>query len=147
MCRRIRRVLNVESGLNDGIATPFVNLFIAGAVAAEIAHSESVGGAAVDLLIGVGVGLAVGLLGAASFYATQRWGWSAPAYRAFGVLGLALVAYALTIEVGGNGFVGAFVGGLAFGSLITATDHMSSTSPKTPANCSRCSSGSCSAPP
>ena len=29
----------------------------------------------------------------------------------------------LTIEVGGNGFVGAFVGGLAFGSLITATDH------------------------
>ena len=26
---RIRRALNVESGLNDGIATPFVTLFIA----------------------------------------------------------------------------------------------------------------------
>ena len=35
---RVRRVLNVESGLNDGIATPFVNLFIAGAVAAEVAQ-------------------------------------------------------------------------------------------------------------
>src|SRR4029453_9532238 len=30
---RIRRVLNVESGLNDGIATPFVLLFIALATA------------------------------------------------------------------------------------------------------------------
>ena len=29
---RIRRALNVESGLNDGIATPFVTLFIAAAV-------------------------------------------------------------------------------------------------------------------
>ena len=29
---RVRRLLNVESGLNDGIATPFVNLFLAGAI-------------------------------------------------------------------------------------------------------------------
>ena len=32
---RIRRLLNIESGLNDGIATPFVNLFLAGAVTTE----------------------------------------------------------------------------------------------------------------
>ena len=32
---RIRRVLNVESGLNDGIATPFVGIFLAGAAASE----------------------------------------------------------------------------------------------------------------
>ena len=32
---RIRRALNVESGLNDGIATPFVLLFLAFATAAE----------------------------------------------------------------------------------------------------------------
>ena len=31
----VRRLINVESGLNDGIATPFVNLFIAGAVTTE----------------------------------------------------------------------------------------------------------------
>jgi sodium/hydrogen antiporter len=120
---RVRRVLNVESGLNDGIATPFVNLFIAGAVAEEVAHAQGVGGAAVDLLIGAGVGLGIGLSGAVLLRATQRWGWSAPAFRQFAVLGLALVAYALTIEAGGNGFVGAFVGGLAFGSITPASDE------------------------
>ena len=50
-------------------------------------------------------------------HATRRWGWSAPAFRAFGALGLALMAYAVAIEAGGNGFVGAFIGGLAFGSI------------------------------
>ncbi len=119
---RVRRVLNVESGLNDGIATPFVNLFIAGAVAQEVAHAQGVGGAAVDLAIGAGVGLGIGLLGAASLHATRRWGWSAPAFRAFGVLGLALMAYGVAIEAGGNGFVGAFIGGLAFGSMTPASD-------------------------
>ncbi len=43
---RVRRLLNVESGLNDGIATPFVNLFLAGAVTTEMIHSTSVLGAA-----------------------------------------------------------------------------------------------------
>jgi NhaP-type Na+/H+ or K+/H+ antiporter len=119
---RIRRVLNVESGLNDGIATPFVNLFIAGAVAEEVAHAQGVGGAAVDLLIGVGVGVIIGLIGAALLRATQQRGWSAPAFRQFAVLGLALIAYAVTIEAGGNGFVGAFVGGLAFGSITPPAD-------------------------
>ena len=32
---RIRRALNIESGLNDGIATPFVLLFLAYAAATE----------------------------------------------------------------------------------------------------------------
>ena len=39
---RIRRALNVESGLNDGIATPFVTLFIA-IVAAEEASATGTG--------------------------------------------------------------------------------------------------------
>jgi NhaP-type Na+/H+ or K+/H+ antiporter len=39
------------------------------------------------------------------------------------VLGLALFAYAVSIEAGGNGFVGAFVGGLAFGSITPAADE------------------------
>ena len=38
---RIRRVLNVESGLNDGIATPVVLVAIAGAATAE--HAASTG--------------------------------------------------------------------------------------------------------
>jgi sodium/hydrogen exchanger family protein len=38
---RIRRALNVESGLNDGIATPLVTLFIAIVVAEDLAYCTS----------------------------------------------------------------------------------------------------------
>jgi sodium/hydrogen antiporter len=119
---RVRRILNVESGLNDGIITPVVNLFIAGAVAAEVANAQGVGDAVVDLLIGAGVGVGVGLAGAALMQASERAKWSAPAFRTLAVLGLAVVAYAAAIQAGGNGFVGAFVGGLAFGSVTPAND-------------------------
>ncbi len=34
------------------------------------------------------------------------------------MLALALLAYTLSIECGGNGFIGAFVGGLAFGTVM-----------------------------
>ena len=39
----VRRTLNVESGLNDGIATPFVNLFLAGALTTEAIRGPGVG--------------------------------------------------------------------------------------------------------
>ncbi len=116
---RIRRVLNVESGLNDGIATPFVTFFIAGAVADTVSNSSmSLGSALADLAIGVLGGAAVGLVGALLLrFCTSR-GWASPAFRGIGALALALMAYALSIELGGNGFIGAFVGGLAFGTIV-----------------------------
>ena len=40
---RVRRVLNVESGLNDGIATPVVMVAIAGAAAAEGVQEHGAG--------------------------------------------------------------------------------------------------------
>ena len=115
---RIRRVLNVESGLNDGIATPFVNVFIAGAVGATIAHSSSGAGAAIaELGIGLLAGAAVGLAGGGALQFARRRKWAAAGFTPIAVLALALFAYSLTIELGGNGFVGAFIGGLAFGSI------------------------------
>lgn len=122
--RRTRRVLNVESGLNDGIATPFVSFFIAGAVAEEVAHSGvSLVGAIGDLGIGVVTGTALGLGGAILLRVAQRAGWSASGYRAITVLALALLAYSLAIQLGGNGFIAAFVGGLAFGTILSADDR------------------------
>ena len=56
-------------------------------------------------LVGVAVGLGGGLLVTIS---TRR-GWASPSYRGIGALALALLAYALAIELGGNGFIGAFV--------------------------------------
>ena len=62
----VRRVLNTESGLNDGIATPVVTLCVA-AAATElgiVAHEfESGFGALVELALGILVGIAVGFVG------------------------------------------------------------------------------------
>jgi NhaP-type Na+/H+ or K+/H+ antiporter len=45
-------------------------------------------------------------------------GWSAPGFRTLGALGLALFAYSTAIETHGNGFVAAFIAGMAFGSVL-----------------------------
>ena len=60
--RRLRRIIDVESGLNDGLATPLVLFFLAGAVAsggpaggeAPLVH------ALVELAVGVVVGVVIG---------------------------------------------------------------------------------------
>ena len=58
---RIRRVLNVESGLNDGIATPIVLIAIAGVAADEgIGGVHGPGHALLALLVGLLVGVLVG---------------------------------------------------------------------------------------
>ncbi|MDN5747742.1 MAG: cation:proton antiporter, partial [Pseudonocardia sp.] len=50
----IRRLITVESGLNDGIATPVVMLAIAGAASAEgLTEGHGVGAALVELAVGV----------------------------------------------------------------------------------------------
>ena len=116
----VRRLLNVESGLNDGIATPFVNLFVAGAASAEaIKGAPTVASAVVDLAGGAALGVGVGALGAVLLAVSRRHGWSATAVRPLAVLALALFAYSVALVAGVNGFVAAFVGGMAFG----AVDH------------------------
>src|SRR6266849_11149383 len=49
---RMRRLLNIESGLNDGIATPVVLVAIAGAATAEHAASIGPGAAVAELALG-----------------------------------------------------------------------------------------------
>jgi NhaP-type Na+/H+ or K+/H+ antiporter len=113
---RIRRLLNVESGLNDGIATPVVTVAIAGAVAAEtVQGAPSPGGALIDLAIGLAAGGLTGLAGGHSMRIARRRGWASDDLAGPAVLALALVAYAGTLWLDGNGFVAAFVAGLAFG--------------------------------
>jgi NhaP-type Na+/H+ or K+/H+ antiporter len=114
---RVRRVLNVESGLNDGIATPFVNLFLAGALAAESISAGGVARAAVDLTGGAALGAGVGVVGALLLTVAVRAGWSAPAFRPMAVLAVALCSYGVALLAHTNGFVAAFLAGMAFGSL------------------------------
>ena len=115
--RRIRRLLNVESGLNDGIATPFVSFFIVGAAGAAHSAQQSTVEAVADLGTGVLVGAVVGLLGAMLLAWARRSGWGLPEFVPLAALGLAILAYSATLWASGNGFVGAFVGGLAFGTV------------------------------
>lgn len=114
---RIRRVLNVESGLNDGIATPVVSLAIAGAVVTENVQGAPVtGGALVDLAVGLLVGVALGGVAGLAMRTARRRGWAAEDMAGPAVLAVAVAAYALTLVLDGNGFVAAFVAGLMFGS-------------------------------
>ena len=48
--------------------------------------------------------------------AARRRGWVAEGFAGPAVLGLAVCAYASAVALGGNGFISAFVGGLAFGT-------------------------------
>ena len=113
---RIRRLLNIESGLNDGIATPVVVVAIAGAAAAEHAASNGPGAAVAELALGVLVGAVVG--GAGGFVVTvaRRRGWAEAGFAGSAVLALAVCAYACALALHGNGFIAAFTGGLTYGA-------------------------------
>jgi NhaP-type Na+/H+ or K+/H+ antiporter len=106
----------VESGLNDGIATPFVAVALAGAATAEHAMGPTPAGALAELAIGLLVGAAVGGAGGWLLGLALRRGWAVPAAAAPAVLALAACAYASSLALHGNGFIAAFIGGLAFGS-------------------------------
>jgi sodium/hydrogen antiporter len=119
--RRVRRELNVESGLNDGLITPVVTFFIAGAVADTVGRRElSPGSALVDLALGLLVGVGVGLAGGTALRLARERSWTTAGAESVAVLALALLSYAAAVEAGGNGFVAAFVGGMAFGAARQA---------------------------
>jgi NhaP-type Na+/H+ or K+/H+ antiporter len=115
---RIRRLITVESGLNDGIATPVVMVAIAGAASAEgVAEAEGAGGALIELAIGAAIGVAVGLGGGWLLRRARRSHWAAEDFTGIAVLALALLTYTAAVTLHGNGFVAAFCGGLAFGAV------------------------------
>jgi sodium/hydrogen antiporter len=112
----IRRLINVGSGLNDGIATPFVSVAIAGAATGGEVADHGAAGAAAELAVGILVGVAVGGAGGLLVNAARRRGWAADGFAGSAVLGLAVCAYASAGALHGNGFIAAFIGGLAFGT-------------------------------
>ena len=114
---RIRRALNVESGLNDGIATPFVTLFIA-AVAAEETLGETAWGLEAVKQIGLAIvaALVAGYVGGKLLAVAAARGWTSEVSEQIAILALALLAYQGSVAIGGNGFIAAFAGGILFGA-------------------------------
>src|SRR6478672_496186 len=114
---RIRRLITVESGLNDGIATPVVLSALSGAAEAEgLAGAEGTGSALAQLAVGAAVGAATGLAGGTMLKVARARGWTAEDFAGIAVLALAVSAYALALISHGNGFIAAFVAGLTFGA-------------------------------
>jgi NhaP-type Na+/H+ or K+/H+ antiporter len=111
----IRRALNVESGLNDGLSTPLVTLFLALLVAEEGTGPENW---LVESLSEIGIALLVALVvgGASGWLITlaHNKSWTSPTPERLAVLASSLLAYTGSVSLGGNGFVAAFVAGLVF---------------------------------
>ncbi|MBH0129296.1 sodium:proton antiporter [Salinibacterium sp. NK8237] len=120
---RIRQALNVESGLNDGIMVPVVTVFLAVAAAETgVASSESWGVfAAQQIGFGILMGGAVGAIGGWLLSRASSAGQVDGIYRQLATIAIAVAAYAGAGVVGGNGFIAAFVAGLAFSAV--ARDH------------------------
>ena len=121
--RRLRRIIDVESGLNDGLATPLVLFFLAGALssggpagdAAPLA--QALVQALVELALGVAVGVVIGAGGARLLVSARRTSWSDAAGERLAVLVLPVLTYLTATALGGNGFVAAFVAGIAAGTV------------------------------
>ncbi|NJN82233.1 MAG: sodium:proton antiporter [Caldilineaceae bacterium] len=116
---RIRQALNVESGLNDGIALPILLFVLTGADIAESIGSVAywVQFAALQLLFGPLVGVAVGYVGAKSTQWAVRSGWMSESYLELSAVAVSLLAYSGAELIGGNGFIAAFCAGLTLGNV------------------------------
>ncbi|MDH6108128.1 NhaP-type Na+/H+ or K+/H+ antiporter [Kitasatospora sp. MAP12-15] len=113
----LRGVLTVEGGVNDGVVAPVFLLCLAGAEAhggVPEPASDSLGEALGMLMWAVIAGVLVGKPGGWLLRRAWRSGWTRPAAARLGILALPLMAYALALELDGNGFVAAFVAGLCF---------------------------------
>jgi NhaP-type Na+/H+ or K+/H+ antiporter len=115
---RIRQALNVESGLNDGIALPFLLLFLSLAGAAQQTQPAAywVRFALMQLLLGPLVGIVVGYFGGKLVVRGTQSGWITHSFQDLSALGLSVLAFALAELVGGNGFIAAFSAGLIMGN-------------------------------
>ncbi|MDJ0334551.1 MAG: cation:proton antiporter [Rhodoglobus sp.] len=107
---RVRGLLNVESGLNDGLALPVVLIFIAAVGGPDVEPLlltlELVGGVA----LGVGVPLLVSLLLRIRFLVTT------PLYASLGPVAIAIIIYGVATVTGANLYLAAFAAGITIAS-------------------------------
>ena len=110
----VRHTLNLESGLNDGLALPFVLFFLILAAPGGDAGSEAVkllGEAAYGAVVGALIGFAGGRL-----HHHLPGGGLTPRYEGIYAVGFGLFAFGFADVTVGNGLVAAFVAGIALGA-------------------------------
>ena len=119
---RIRQALNVESGLNDGIVLPMVMLFAAlASVSVEGAEQSSwLVYWLMQVTLGPLVGVVVGFGGGYLLRAAKRRALINENFLRLSGVALAIVAWAGAIQIGGNGFIAAFVGGMSISGFTNS---------------------------
>lgn len=119
---RLRRALNVESGLNDGVVTPIVSVMLAvSASQLGVVHETSsfeLEHALRELGVAAAMGVGAGAVGGWLMSLAARRGWIAAGGRQLGSAALAAAVFGGAVAVGANGFIAAFVAGLAFGAML-----------------------------
>jgi NhaP-type Na+/H+ or K+/H+ antiporter len=114
----IRGALNVESGLNDGIALPVVLLTLSLAAAGD--HNEStsywLNFFISQVVLGPVAGVMTGFVGARLVQWGVHTGSMSHSCLQLSALAISLLAYAGAELLGGNGFIAAFCAGLTVGN-------------------------------
>lgn len=111
---RLRRLLNVESGLNDGLALPMVMIILHVLGAANV-NIQSV---SLDLVFGVLLGIALPWM-ILKFESLGSFK-SATEYEPFNAFALGLLIYGVALTLGINLYLAAFVGGITITSTSKA---------------------------
>ena len=111
---RIRQTLNVESGLNDGIVLPMVMLFAGlASINPESGESSWLVYWTLQVTLGPLVGIVVGLGGGYLLKIGRQANWLDENFQKLSGVALALIAWTGALQVGGNGFIAAFVAGMS----------------------------------
>ncbi len=115
---KIRQGLNVESGLNDGIALPAVLFF---ACFLNITHQNTEENwlifLGLQLIIGPLAGFIIGWAGGHLIAWAAKKEWMTSEFQGVAAIALAVIAFAAAEMCHGNGFIAAFIAGLTYGNL------------------------------
>jgi len=117
--QNIREAINVESGLNDGIALPPILACMAvlsSAAAEKLGAQYWVVFTLKQFLFGPLLGALVGWLGGRLVDKASKVGWMNPTFQRLTAWSLAVLAFAMAEIFHGNGFIAAFFGGLMLGA-------------------------------
>jgi sodium/hydrogen antiporter len=112
---RIRRVLNVESGLNDGIVAPIIPVAIALATFGDVEGLRPVLDALRELAVAIVTGIAIGGVGGWLLIRADALGMASRSSSQLAALALGLGAYFVAAGLDASGFIAAFAAGIAFG--------------------------------
>ena len=112
----VRQSLNVESGLNDGICVPLLLISLA-TVSGAGGESHPLRVVAEQIGYGLLGGVAAGVLAAVVVNMAEGRHLIDDAWRQIIPVAAAVLAYGIAVDLGGSGFIAAFVAGSLFGLI------------------------------